>query len=98
MNFWKSPAISGYLHQFPEISSDFWKFQFFQLSEERHVTAVWPRNLGLEQLNGKTRLTLFGAKRTTYHLFFDYPMTWGYVRGMLVILGGHQGYVGGGYW
>ena len=60
----------------------------FELIWRPDITAVWPRNLGLEQLNGKTRLTLFGAKRTTYHLFFDCPMTWGYVRGMLGVCPG----------
>ena len=61
-------------------------------------TAVWPRNLGLGHLTGKTHLALFGAKRKIYHLFLDSPMTWGYVQGILVVLGGHQVCISGDDW
>ena len=50
------------------------------------------------QIAGNTRLTLFGAKRTIYHLSLDCPMTLGYVQGMLDVLGGHQEHIGGDYW
>ena len=50
------------------------------------------------QIAGNTRLTLFGAKGTIYHLFLDCPMTLGYVQGMLDVLGGHQVHIGGDYW
>ena len=49
------------------------------------LTAVWPRNIELEHLNGKTRSTLLGAKHPNFHLFLDCTMLWGYIGGWLAV-------------